>query len=108
VTPVLVAVGAAVGAAVRFLLGHLWDGHWPTGTLVANVTGSVLLGACAGWSLDGQVLALVGVGFCGALTTYSSFAVQTHERGRRVGGAYAGVTLLLALAGSAVGFALTV
>jgi CrcB protein len=108
VTPVLVAVGAAVGATLRFLLGHLWDGHWPTGTLVANVAGSVLLGACAGWSLDGRALALVGVGFCGALTTYSSFAVQTHDRGHRVGGAYAVVTLLLALAGSAAGFALAV
>lgn len=100
----LVALGALVGAPLRFLTARWLDGEWPLGTLLVNVAGSFLLGLCSGWSLDGQALALVGVGFCGALTTYSSFAVQTVELGRRRGAAYAVVTLGLALGACALGF----
>jgi CrcB protein len=102
----LVALGALVGAPLRFVVASWLDDEWPWGTLLVNVVGSFVLGLCSGWSLDGEQLALVGVGFCGALTTYSSFAVQTVELGRRRGSAYATVTLGLALGACALGFVL--
>lgn len=101
----LVVLGAAVGAPLRFVVAARLDDRWPTGTLLVNVAGSLLLGLCSGWSLDGNALALVGVGFCGALTTYSAFAVQTVDLGPRRGTAYAVVTLGLSLAACALGFA---
>ena len=100
----LVVVGALVGAPLRFLVASWLDDEWPWGTLLVNVAGSFVLGLCSGWSLDGEELALVGVGFCGALTTYSSFAVHTAELGCRRGAAYAALTLGLALGACALGF----
>ena len=102
----LVVLGAVAGAPLRFLVASWLDDEWPWGTLLVNVAGSFLLGLCSGWSLDGEQLALVGVGFCGALTTYSAFAVQTAELGRRNGAAYAVVTLGLTLGACALGFAI--
>jgi CrcB protein len=104
VSALLVLVGAAVGAPLRFLAASRLDDRWPLGTLLVNVAGSFLLGLCSGWSLDGAELALIGVGFCGALTTYSSFAVQSVELGRARGTAYAVATLALALGACALGF----
>ncbi len=102
----LVVLGALVGAPLRFLVASWLDQEWPWGTLLVNVAGSFVLGLCTGWSLDGQALALLGVGFSGALTTYSAFAVQTAELGPRRGTAYAGVTLGLSLGAGALGFVL--
>ena len=89
-TALLVALGAAVGAPLRYLVGHLLDGriHW--GTLAVNLVGSALLGGLVGAAVDGHWLALLGTGFCGGLTTYSAFAVQSVHGGRRRGTAYAG------------------
>ena len=103
-TALLVALGAGVGAAARFGAAHLLDGRWPWGTLVVNVLGAFLLGVASGAALDGAWFALVGTGFCGALTTYSAFAVQVHDRGPRLGGGYAAATLLLSLPACALGF----
>ncbi len=68
----LVALGAAVGAPVRFLVGWALPGR--VGTLVVNVLGSAVLGGLVRTSTS--TYALVGAGFCGALTTYSTFAVE--------------------------------
>ena len=108
----LVAVGAAVGAVVRFLVGGWLDSRpgpggarLPWGTLAVNVSGSLLLGWSSALALDGGLAALLAVGFCGSLTTYSSFAVQTVALGLRSGTAYAALTLGLSLAACAVGHA---
>ncbi len=79
-TVLLVAVGAAVGAPARYLLGLWLNGRAPLpwGTLAANVAGSLLLGAFARAGLGEQMYALLGVGFCGAFTTYSTFGWETH------------------------------
>ncbi len=99
-----VALGASVGAPLRFALGNRFDGVLPWGTLAVNVVASLVLGACVGWSVDGAALALVGAGFCGAMSTYSSFAVQTRDGGRSRGTAYAALTLGLGLAAAALGY----
>jgi fluoride exporter len=104
VTWLLVAVGAAVGAPLRYLAGHLLDGRLPRGTILVNWVGSLLLGWFSGLGLTGHALALLGTGFCGALTTYSSFVVQTHDRGRVLGSVNVVVTLVPALLLCALGF----
>jgi len=81
VTILLVAVGAAVGAAVRFHVATRMDGRVPYGTVAVNVLGSLLLGFLSARALGGNGLALLGTGFCGGLTTYSAFAVQTARLG---------------------------
>lgn len=109
-TALLVAVGAAVGAPLRFLIGRWLDGRFPWGTLLVNVLGSFLLGIFSAMSLRQSLgesgYALVATGFCGAFTTYSTFAVQVHDRGVRTGTAYAVWTLAGSLAACALGFLL--
>lgn len=78
----LVAAGAAVGAPLRFLVDRWararYDAGTITGTLVVNIAGSFVLGIAAGWSsAPSWVLPLVGIGFCGALTTFSTLAFET-------------------------------
>ena len=62
------------------------------------------VGLFSALALSGHATALLGTGFCGGLTTYSSFAVQTHGLGLRRGAMYAGGTIVLALAACTVGF----
>lgn len=105
-TWLLVALGAAVGAPLRYVAGRLLDGRLPRGTILVNWVGSLLLGWFSGLGLEGHDLALLGTGFCGALTTYSSFMVQTHDRGPRLGAVNVLLTvppaLLLCFAGFAI------
>lgn len=100
----LVALGAAVGAPLRFLLGQRLDGRLHLGTLLANTIGSFLLGLTVGWSLDGSAEALVAVGFCGGLTTYSSFAVQARDLPRLAAASYVVLTVGLGLLAVTTGF----
>ena len=102
-TGLLVALGAALGAPLRFLAGHLLDRRLHWGTLMVNLLGSAVLGALLGAAVDGDPLALLGTGFCGGLTTYSAFAVQTVHGGRRRGTAYAVATVAGCLAAATLG-----
>ena len=103
-TVLLVALGAAVGAPLRYVTAHLLDGRLPWGTILVNVAGSFLLGLFSGLALGGATIALLGTGFCGGLTTYSAFAVQTHDHGRRAGSWNVLLTVVPALALCALGF----
>jgi CrcB protein len=105
VTELLVAAGAAVGAPLRYLLGLRWDtDRFPWGIWSANLLGSLVLGVLVGAETAGSAMALLGTGFCGGFTTYSSFAVATAERGVRGGATYAALTIGLALPSCALGF----
>jgi fluoride exporter len=106
VTPLLVAVGAAVGATLRLHVAHRLDGRFPRGTLLVNVAGSFVLGLLFGGSVSADGLALLGTGFCGGLTTYSAFAVQTVDGGRRRGAAYVVVSIVGCLAMATLGHVL--
>ncbi|WP_244930236.1 CrcB family protein [Nocardioides sp. W7] len=103
-TGLLVALGAAVGSPLRYVVAQRWDGRVPRGTLAVNVLGSLLLGLLAAMSVSGHTAALLGVGFCGGFTTYSAFAVQAHGLGPRRGAAYLLATTVLAVGACALGF----
>lgn len=80
----LVACGAALGAPARWWVDvyvqRRWRAVFPLGTFAVNVAGSLLLGfLVAGWTSSSPVVSLVGIGFCGALTTFSSFAWETNR-----------------------------
>ncbi|MET0839796.1 MAG: CrcB family protein, partial [Marmoricola sp.] len=75
--------------------------HW--GTLAVNLAGSFALGALVGAAVEGRWFALLGTGFCGGLTTYSAFAVQAVDGGRRRGAAYVTVTIAGCLAMATLG-----
>jgi CrcB protein len=84
VTLLLVAAGAFVGAPLRYLTDRFIQSRhrsvMPWGTFTVNVLGSLVLGAvvgasgAAGW--PSWVSTVVGTGFCGALTTFSTFGFE--------------------------------
>ncbi|WP_026876908.1 fluoride efflux transporter CrcB [Jiangella gansuensis] len=80
-TLLLVAVGAAVGAPLRYVVDRLVQARlgsrFPWGTLLVNVAGSFVLGVVLGSTAGDGVRSLVGMGFSGALTTYSTFSYET-------------------------------
>jgi fluoride exporter len=85
-TIVLVALGAAVGAPLRYLTDRLvqsrHESAFPWGTLTVNLIGSLLLGFLTGLPAAPAVSALLGTGLCGALTTYSTFSYETLQLAR--------------------------
>ncbi|MEU4694422.1 CrcB family protein [Actinoplanes sp. NPDC023714] len=80
-TLLMVALGAAVGAPLRFAADRLIGS--PRGTLTVNVIGSLILGFVLAAPLSPTLVALLGTGFCGALTTYSTFGWETLTMARR-------------------------
>ena len=82
----VISVGAIVGANSRYLLSRYAARSlgpvFPYGTLIINVTGSIAVGFFMVWAservlLDPRWRLLVVVGFCGAFTTFSSYAFET-------------------------------
>lgn len=105
-TPILAGLGGAAGALARYAVDRLLEGGRRS-TFAVNVLGSTLLGALVAASPPAATLALAGAGFCGAFTTFSSFAVNVTralDAGRvDLALADAAGTLAAALAGVALG-----
>ena len=99
------------GAGVTSIVGRSVPDAMPWGTLLVNVVGSFVLGALVTWvartEASPDLKLLVGTGLCGALTTFSTFSVETLsllQSGHR-GAAVANLALnvILGLAAAALG-----
>jgi len=113
VTLLLVIVGAAVGAPLRYLtdraIQQRHDSDFPWGTLTVNVAGSLVLGLMTGAVAAGvspePLVPLVGAGLCGALTTWSAFSYETLRLAQEELTAQAAANVALSLgAGVAAAF----
>ena len=80
-------IAAAVGAPLRYLvdgaIAERAEGVFPWGTFVINASGSLLLGVLTGLGLYHAFpkvpKVILGTGFCGAYTTFSTFTYETVE-----------------------------
>lgn len=102
----LVALGAALGAPLRYAVATTLDGRFPSGMLLVNTVGSGLFGVFAALSLGDVGWALLGTGFCGALTSFSTFAVQSVERPARAATTYVLATTVLSVGACTLGWVL--
>jgi len=82
---ILIATGGILGTFLRYKMtsSPLILESLPVNVLVVNVIGSFILGLFAvlstQWSLDQKYSMLIAIGFCGSLTTMSSFALETSN-----------------------------
>jgi CrcB protein len=81
-----IAAGSAIGGVSRYLLGglvqRLLDTTFPAGTLLINITGSLLLGAILRYGVETPTLTpelrgFLTIGLCGGYTTFSTFSYET-------------------------------
>lgn len=81
-----IALGAVVGASARYFvsgfIAKVFPSSFPYGTLIINITGSLLLGFFLIWTservlIDARWRLLIAIGFCGSYTTFSSYAFET-------------------------------
>lgn len=113
-----VAAGAAVGGVARFALGAFIQqragADFPLGTLLINISGSLLLGflmryALGSGAVSPETRALLTTGFCGGYTTFSTFSYETallFEDGEYWRAAlYIGLSVFVSLLGTFGGFA---
>jgi CrcB protein len=112
-------LAGAVGAPVRYLVdlavAARTEGAFPWGTLVVNATGSFVLGALTGLALyhafPHTARVVLGSGFCGAYTTFSTFTFETtrlaEEGATKDAARNVVVTVVVCAAAGAAGLALT-
>jgi fluoride exporter len=111
----LIGLGGAAGSNARYWIGawfraQPWAQEFMWGTFLINVSGSLLLGVVAAVFKDktGPAFLLLGTGFCGGYTTFSTFSMEVAEaiqKGRwDLAALYAGSSVLAAL----IAFAATV
>jgi CrcB protein len=117
-TWLLICLGAALGAPARYLTDRAiqsrHDTLFPWGTLAVNVAGSFVLGILFGAStrveVPPAVVSGVGIGFCGALTTYSTFGYETlrlaEDGARLLAVLNVAANLATGLGAAALGYAL--
>lgn len=115
-TVLLVLLGGAVGAPSRYLIDRLIQQRrpsvFPWGTLTVNLIGCLVLGLLTGAAnqLPKEAVTLVGTGFCGALTTFSTFGFETTrllEDGSLLeAGLNALASLVLGILAATIGYAI--
>ncbi|MFE9450433.1 fluoride efflux transporter CrcB [Streptomyces sp. NPDC006739] len=98
----LVALGAMVGAPLRYLTDRAvqsrHDSLFPWGTFVVNLVGCLVLGLITGSSTDPHLRLLLGTGLCGGLTTYSTFSYETLRLTETGAGLYAAANAVASVA----------
>lgn len=99
-TPLLFVLAAAAGAVGRYGAGRVVC-SWQA-LLVVNTVGAALLGFVVSRDVSEATLTIIGIGFCGTLTTFSSFALEVRSLGLKMGAAYAVSTLVSVTAAASV------
>ncbi len=110
----LVLAGGMLGAPLRYLTDRQVQSRhstgFPWGTFTVNMTGSLLLGFLTGAALSSHTTLFLATGFCGALTTYSTFSYETLSLVRSGAGLHAAAnavgSVLAGLGAAYVGLAL--
>jgi CrcB protein len=78
-----VGLFGALGALSRFFLGAVVTarrpGAFPAGTFVVNLTGCFVLGLLTGLSLSSNLMLVIGTGFLGGYTTFSTWMVESQR-----------------------------
>ena len=98
-----VALMGGLGAVARFSLDRAVTKRigrpFPFGTLVVNLSGAMLLGFLAGLALSPHVALIVGTGFVGSYTTFSTWMLETQRLGeeRQVVAAFANIAVSVVL-----------
>lgn len=110
-----VALGGALGAVIRYLISLLpFKGDFPILTLFTNLLGALIIGFIVGVAENKEVnpntILFLKTGFCGGFTTFSTFSLETfnlfEKKKYGIGTAYAGLSLVLCVAGVLIGRAL--
>ena len=113
----LVGFGAAIGGIARYLTSLIIVspiGSFPWATFAVNIIGSFIIGlvvfSFSERSTDESMRLLVGVGFCGGLTTFSTFSVEILQlfqmQREAIAFAYIGASLVCSFAATYAGYAI--
>lgn len=79
---IFVMIGGCFGAMSRFYIGKLLAGkstRFPVSTFAVNILGSFLLGTAVNSELSTALYGLIGIGFLGAFTTFSTFSYEALQ-----------------------------
>ena len=110
----LVGIGGLFGALARYEIGkrlaRLNRTHFPVATFFVNITGALLLGLLSGLGAPKSAYLLLGDGFLGAYTTFSTFMFEgftLFNVGKKLNAAfYIGASLIVGIGGYYIGFEL--
>lgn len=82
----LIFIGGGIGSSFRFIISKYLNASSliPYGTFLVNIIGSLLLGIILGWAIKSNTLnspinLLLGMGFCGGFTTFSTFSFENYS-----------------------------
>ena len=111
----LVGIGGIFGGLARFVTARVLtektNAVFPIGTFIVNISGAVLLGVLNGFEVTGSAYLMLGDGFLGAYTTFSTFMYEGfslfREKEKLNAFIYILGTLLLGIIGFAAGYAVT-
>jgi CrcB protein len=107
----LVGLGGAFGSAARFIIGKRLSetsNSWvPLGTFFVNISGAILLGIVSSINIDNNLYLLIGDGFLGAYTTFSTFMYEGFnlfkEDEKKNTGIYVSGTFIFGIIGFIIG-----
>lgn len=111
----LIFLGGGVGSFLRYLISKALNSYYPNfylGTFLVNILGCFIIGLLIGLSVKNNYISenhvlLLGTGFCGGFTTFSTFALESHlllkEHSLLYMSAYLGLSIILGILAIALG-----